>query len=130
MLMFRKAVDRLADLLRRDRKVIYRTYISARTAPYVTPLLDRIVDDDENGDTFRNSLIPWGGAERTTIAIDRGDISRCRIDAPWPRADDEWLPLGGLLVTGGVRAHLDPFEEQVLDKRRQQAVAAVMQAVV
>src|SRR3546814_20889879 len=120
MLIFRKAVDRLADLLRRDRKVIYRTYISARTAPYVTPLLDRIVADDENGDTFRNSLIPWGRAERPPIAIYRGDISRCRIDGPWQRADDEWLPLGGLIVTSGVTAHLDPFEAQVMHKRMHQ----------
>jgi hypothetical protein len=37
MLIFRKAVDRLADMLRRDRKVTYRAFLDARTASYVTP---------------------------------------------------------------------------------------------
>src|SRR3546814_11020022 len=121
MLIFRKAVDRLADLLRRDRKVIYRTYISARTAPYVTPLLDRIVADDENGDTFRNSLIPWGRAERPPIAIYRGDISRCRIGGPWQRADDQWPPFGGLIVPCGGTPTRGPFEAQGMNQRVQLA---------
>ncbi|WP_052628217.1 hypothetical protein [Sphingobium sp. YBL2] len=125
MLIFRKAVDRLADLLRRDRNVTYRAFINARIAPYVTPLLDRIVADNEDGDTLRNSLIPWGRGERPSIAIYRGDISTCRIDGPWQIADDHWLPLGGLIVTTGVTAHLDPFEAQELHKRMQRAIEDV-----
>lgn len=125
MLIFRKAVDRLADLLRRDRKVTYRAFINARFACYVTPLLDKIVADDADGDTLRNSLIHWGRAERPPIAIYHGDISRCRIDGPWQVADDQWLPLGGLIVTSGVTAHLNPFEAQALHKRMQQAIEDV-----
>jgi hypothetical protein len=125
MPVFRKAVDRLSDLLRRDRKIIYRSYINARTAPYVTPLLDKIVADDADGDTFRNSLIPWRRAQRPPIAIYRGDVSTCRIDGPWQRADDQWLPLGGLIVTSGVTAHLNPFEAHALHKRMQQAIEDV-----
>jgi len=122
MPVFREAVDRLADLLRGDRRITYRAYIHARTAPYVTPLLDKIVADDEDGDTFRNSLIPWRWAQRPPIAIYRGDVSTCRIDGPWQVADDLWLPLGGLIVTSGVTAHLNPFEAQALHKRMQQTI--------
>ena len=125
MPVFRKAVDRLADLLRGDRRITYRAYIDARTAPYVTPLLDKIVADDEDGDTIRNSLIPWRRAQRPPIAIYRGDVSTCRIDGPWQVADDHWLPLGGLIVTSGVTAHLNPFEAQALHKRMQQAIEDV-----
>ena len=122
MPVFRKAVDRLADLLRGDRRITYRAYINALTAPYVTPLLDKIVADDEDGDTFRNSLIPWRWAQRPPIAIYRGNVSTCRIDGPWQVADDHWLPLGGLIVTSGVTAHLNPLEAQALHKRMQQAI--------
>ena len=122
MPVFRKAVDRLAYLLRGDRRITYRAYIDARVAPYVTPLLDKIVADDEDGDTLRNSLIPWRRAQRPPIAIYRGDVSTCRIDGPWQVADAHWLPLGGLIVTSGVTAHLDPFEAQALHKRMQQAI--------
>lgn len=122
MPIFRKAVDRLADPLRRDHKIRYRAVIDARIAPYVTPLLDRIVADDEDGDTLRNSLIPWRRAQRPPIAIYRGDVSTCRIDGPWQEADHHWLPLGGLIVTTGVTAHLNPFEAQALHKQIQQAI--------
>lgn len=122
MPIFRKAVDQLADMLRGDRKITYRALIDARLAPHVTPLLDRIVADDEDGDTLRNSLIPWRRAQRPPIAIYRGDVSTCRIDGPWQVTDDHWLPLGGLIVTTGVTAHLDPFEAQALHKRMQQAI--------
>ena len=122
MPVFRETVDQLADLLRRDRKITYRAYINARVAPYVTPLLDKIVADDEDGDTFRDSLIPWRRAERPPIAIYRGDVSTCRIDGPWQVADRHWLPLGGLIVCPGVTAHLNPFEAQALHKRMQQAI--------
>jgi len=122
MPFFRKAVDRLADLLRRDRRITYRATIDARTAPYVVPLLDKIVADDEDGDTLRNSLIPWRRAQRPPIAIYRGDVSTCRIDGPWQVADDHWFPLGGLIVTSGVTAHLNPFEAEALHKRMQKAI--------
>lgn len=122
MPIFRKAVDRLADLLRRDRKITYRAYIDARTAPYVVPLLDKIVADNEDGDTLRNSLIPWRRAQRPPIAIYRGDVSTCRIDGPWQVADDHWFPLGGLILTSGVTAHLNPFEAEALHRRMQKAI--------
>lgn len=122
MSFFRKAVDRLADLLRRDGGITYRACIDARSVPYVVPLLDKIVADDEDGDTFRNSLIPWRRAQRPPIAIYRGDISTCRIDGPWQVADDHWFPLGGLILTSGVTAHLNPFEADVLHKRMQKAI--------
>ncbi|BBD98359.1 hypothetical protein SAMIE_1018600 [Sphingobium amiense] len=122
MPIFRKAVDRLADFMRRDRKITYRAFIDARVAPYVTPLLDRIVADDEDGDTLRNSLIPWRRSQRPPIAIYRGDVSTCRIDGPWQVVDRHWLPLGGLILTSGVTAHLNPFEARALHERMQQAI--------
>lgn len=122
MPVFRKAVDRLADLTRRDHRITYRTFINARVVPYVTPLLDRIIADDADGDTLRNALIPWRQAQRPPIAIYRGDVSTCRIEGPWQVANEHWLPLGGLIVTSGVTAQLNPFEAQTLHRRMQEAI--------
>lgn len=122
MSALRCTLDRLADLLRRDRKIIYRACINARIAPYVTPLLDKIVADDEDGDTIRDALIPWKRAERPSIAIYCGDVSTCRIDGPWQVADGHLFPLGGLIVTRGITAHLNPVEAQALYKRMQRAI--------
>lgn len=128
MPVFRKAVDRLACLLRGDRRITYRAHINPRVAPYVTPLLDRIIADDEDGDTLRNALIPWRQAQRPPIAIYRGDVSTCWIEGPWQVANEHWLPLGGLIVTSGVTAQLNPFEAQALHKRMQQAIDATILA--
>lgn len=37
-------------------------------------------------------------------------------------ADRHWLPLGGLIITSGVTAHLNPFEARALHERMQQAI--------
>lgn len=122
MPIFRKAADRLADLLHRDEKIMYRALIDARLAPHVTPLLDKLIADDEDGDTLRGALIPWRRSERPPIAIYRGDISTCRIDGPWQVADRHWFPLGGLILSPGVTAHLTPFEAEELDKQIQRTI--------
>lgn len=128
MSIFRKTVDRLADLLRRDGKVTYRASTNARIASHVTPLLDKLVANDEDGDTLRNALIPWQRAERPPIAVYCGDLSFCRIDGPWQVASNHWLPLGGLILSPGVTAHLNPFEAQALHKRMQQAIESAILA--
>jgi hypothetical protein len=122
MPVFRKVVDRLADLLRHDRKVTYRASINAHLAHHVTPLLDRIVADDEDGETLRFTMIPWQRAERPPIAIYRGELSTCRIDGPWQVASHHWFPLGGLVLSPGVTTHLNPFEAQALHKHMEKAI--------
>ena len=122
MPVFRKAVDRLAHLLRGDRKITYRAIINARIAPYVTPLLDKIIADDVDGDTLRNSLIPWQRAQRPPLALYRGDLSTCRIDGPRQTVDHHWFPLGGLILSPGVTAHLNPFEAQALHKHMEKTI--------
>ena len=111
-----------------SREVTYRALIHARVAPYVVPLLDKIVADDEDGDTLRDALIPWRKAQRPPIAIYRGDVSTCRIDGPWQVANSRWLPLGGLILTSGMTAHLDPFEADALHKLMQKAVEETIAA--
>jgi hypothetical protein len=122
MSVFRKVVDRLADLLRHDRRITYRAFIDAHVAPHVTSLLDRIVADDEDGETLRCTLIPWQRTERPPIAFYRGDLSTCRIDGPWQVVGDHWFPLGGLILSPGVTAHLNPFEAQALHKHMEKAI--------
>jgi hypothetical protein len=124
----RKAVDRLFDLLRRDGKVTYRTRIDAREAAYLSPLLDRITADEEDGDALRFFLSRSMQGERPPIEIYRGDTSTCRIDGPWQEVDRYWLPLGGLVLTLGATAHLDPFEAKALHRKMQDAIETAIRA--
>ncbi len=110
----RKIMDRLADWLHGKTKTTFRISIKSRIAPFAMPLIGRLAADDEDGETLRCALIPWRRAERPAIAVYRGDVSTCRIDGPWQVADDEWLPLGGLVLSPGITWHLTPFEAQAL----------------
>lgn len=124
----RKAVDRLSDLLRRDGTISYRTRIDARDAAYLSPMLDRITADEEDGEALRFFLIRSMQGERPPIDIYRGDTSTCRIDGPWQEADRYWLPLGGLVLTLGATAHLDPFEAKALYRKMQDAIETAIRA--
>ncbi|WDF73608.1 hypothetical protein [Novosphingobium sp. KACC 22771] len=124
----RKTVDRLYDLLRRDGKVTYRAWIDAREARYLTRMLDRITTDDEDGDALRFFLIRSMRGERPPIDIYRGHTSTCRIDGPWQEVDHYWLPLGGLVLTIGATAHLDPFEAKALHRKMEEVVEAAIRA--
>lgn len=126
MSIFSRAMDRLADFIWTGRKVNLRFSAEYRTACYAVPLINKLLAEGEDGDTYRTALVPWHQAERPPIASYQGDTSRCRIDGPWQEAGLDWVPLGGLILSPGVTAHLDPFEAQALHEKMQQAIEAVI----
>lgn len=128
MPIFRKAVDRLSDLLRRDGKVTYTARIDAREARYLAPMLDRITAEGEDGEALRFFLIRSMQGERPPIEIYRGSTSVCRIDGPWQVMDSYCLPLGGLILTPGITAHLDPFQAKALHRQMQEAIEIAIEA--
>ncbi|WP_310530658.1 hypothetical protein [Novosphingobium sp.] len=128
MSIFHRAMDRLADFIWTGRKVNLRFTAEYRTACYTVPLINKLLAEGEDGDTYRTALVPWHEAERPPLAFYQGDTSRCRIDGPWQEAGRDWVPLGGLILSPGVTAHLDPFEAQALHEKVQQAIEAVIRA--
>ena len=128
MSIFQRVMDRLADSIWIGRKVNLRFTAEYRTACYVVPLINKLLAEGEDGDTYRAALVPWHEAERPPLASYQGDTSRCRIDGPWQKAGRDWIPLGGLILSPGVTAHLDPFEAQTLHEKMQQAIEAVIRA--
>ena len=92
MSIFHRAMDRLADFLWTGRKVSLRFTAEYRTACYAAPLIAKLLAKGDDGDAYRNALVPWHEAERPPIATYQGDISRCRIDGPWQWAGRDGLP--------------------------------------
>lgn len=128
MSIFHRAMDRLADFIWTGRKVTLRFTAEYRTACYAVPLITKLLAEGEDGDAYRTALVPWHEAERPPLASYQGDTSSCRIDGPWQAAGRDWLPLGGLILSPGVTAHLDPFEAQALHDKMQQAIDGVILA--
>lgn len=97
-----------------------------RTAAYMRPIIEKLLADGEDGDTYRAALGVWRHTERPPLAIYDGDVSRCQIDGPLQLAGDHPLPLGGIIYSPGVTVRLDPFEASDL---RDQLRAAIERAI-
>ena len=118
----RNAIDRIADWFRRGGQCTYRISIKPHIAPKVLSLIDKLVDDGDDGQTTRISLFSWRMAERPLIAVHRGDVSTCRIDGPWQPAAGGYIPIGGLVRSPGITWHLTPFEALALHKHMQKVI--------
>jgi hypothetical protein len=122
MPIFHRAVERIADFLSTDRKVTMRFTADDRIARFTLPLIRRLIADDDDGETYRCSIAQWTLNERPPLHVHRGEVSSLRIDGPLQNAGTTFLPLGGLIESPGVTAHLDPVETDRLDRRVQAAV--------
>lgn len=122
MSIFHRAMDRIADFLWTDRKVTMRFTADYRIARFTLPLIKRLIADDDDGETYRCSIAQWPLNERPPLHVHRGEVSTLRIDGPLQNAGMSYLPLGGLIESPGVTAHLDPVETDRLDRHVQEAV--------
>jgi len=122
MSIFRHTLDRLADFLWTGRKVRLGFIAEYRTACYALPVINRILAEDDDGKTYRAALIDWRRAERAAHALYHGESSFCRIDGPRQWVKDHPFPLGGLILSPVVTAHLDPFEAQELHDHMKWAI--------
>jgi len=122
MPIFYRTLDRLADFIWKSCKVTLRFTADYRTACVALPLIKKLLADSEDGETYRCSIAHWHLNERPPLHIHRGEVSTVRIDGPLQNAGTSYLPLGGLILSPGVTAHLDPVETDLLDRRVQEAV--------
>ena len=97
-------------------------------ADYTIPLLNRLARTGPDGDTYRAALREWQRAERPVIDMIRGKPSSLRIDGPTQEVEDRFFPLGSLLQSPGVTAHLDPIETRELESRIRTAIENVILA--
>lgn len=111
---FSRVLDRIADFLWTGRKVSLRFRAEYRTACFALPIINAILAEGDDGDTYRAALFDWRRAERPPVALYHGESSFCRIDGPRQWVEDRAFPLGGLILTPGVTAHLDPFQARKL----------------
>lgn len=126
MSIFHRILDRLADSLYSRRKVRLRFDVDHHIASAVLADIWRLIQDNRDGETYRCAIAHWTHAERPPLAAYQGDSSFCRIDGPLQWEGNVALPLGGLILTPGVTAHLTPFEAEELDKRMQRAIEGVI----
>src|SRR3546814_14952756 len=121
MSILRKAVDRLANFFRFDHKVILRFAVDRYNASYVVPLIERLIADGEDGDTYRSALAAWNRAERPPLALYDGETSFCRIDGPYQWAGNHVFPLGDRksVVSGkSVSVRVDRGGRSIIKKKQ------------
>jgi hypothetical protein len=122
MSIFHRVLDRLADSIYSRQKVRLRFDVHYRIAQSVIADIERLIQDNRDGATYRCTIAHWTHAERPPLAVYQGTSSFCRIDGPLQWTEHYPFPLGGLILSPGVTAHLNPFEAEELDKRMQRAI--------
>jgi hypothetical protein len=127
MSIFHRVMDRLAHYLSGGREVTLHFTADYRIARFTIPLIERLLADDEDGETYRCSIAQWTLNERPVLHVHRGVVSTLRIDGPLQDADGACFPLGGLVEAPHVTAHLDPVAARRLDFRVQEAVDRTLQ---
>lgn len=127
MNIFHRALDKLADFLWTDHIVTMHFRADYRTARFALPLIQRLLADDEDGETYRCSIAQWTINERPPLHVHRGVISTLRIDGPLQNAGYSYLPLGGLIEAPQVTAHLNPVAADRLDRLVQEAIDRTLQ---
>ena len=86
------------------------------------PLILKLIEDNEDGETRRASLAEWQCAERPILDVLRGTSSLFRIDGPRQIIGYEAFAMGSLIESPGVTAHLDPVETLHLEARVRQTI--------
>jgi hypothetical protein len=102
----RSLLDRLTGwpIITTKYRAHYRVMINAH------PMILKLIEDNEDGDTRRASLAEWHRAERPVLAVLRGTTSLLRIDGPRQLVGREDFAMGALIESPGVTAHLDPVD--------------------
>jgi len=93
---------------------------------YVVPLIQKMLQENEVGETYRGFLREWPRAERPLLVHYQGPISRCRIDGPSYSVNRQHFPMGALIESPGVTAHLNPVEAREINERMQDAIERVI----
>lgn len=118
----------MLDWLRPGNRVTLRFHVHPQIAREALPLIDKLLSDDPDGETYRCAIAFWRHTLRPPLTVYRGDGSTYRIDGPLQAAGRTYFPLGGLIETPGVTAHLTPFEAHALDMRIRDAIEHVIRA--
>ncbi|WP_197277124.1 hypothetical protein [Sphingomonas profundi] len=127
MPVFRSIIARLRHRLLLEGNVTIHLRADARTARYALPLIRKLLADDEDGETYRCAIAHWHHMGRPPLERYLGSVSLCQIDGPLQDAPAAYshgwfLPLGGLIETPGVTAHLTPFDADAIRRRIQDAI--------
>ncbi|RJF93315.1 hypothetical protein [Sphingomonas cavernae] len=112
----------LARIFRSREKTDLHFDADVRPAAFMRPIIEKLLDDGEDGDTYRAAVNFWRHAERPPLAIYDGDVSHCHIDGPLQFAGDYALPLGGSIFSHGVTIDLSPFEASELRDHMRAAI--------
>lgn len=121
-------VRAMLDWLHLGNRVTLRFRVHPRIAREALPLIEKLLADTPDGETYRFAIGFWRHAERPPLTVYPGDSSTCRIDGPLQAAARTYFPLGGLVETPYVTAHLTPFEAHALDQLLREAIERVIRA--
>ncbi|MCE0744878.1 hypothetical protein LWC05_13415 [Acetobacter sicerae] len=103
------------DWRRPGNRVTLRFRVHPRIAREALPLIEKLLADTRDGETYRFAIGFWRHAERPPLTVYQGDSSTCRIDGPL-QAARPYFPLGGLIELYDLPCLDLPFDRRTADR--------------
>lgn len=97
-----------------------------RIAHFVRPIIERLIRDDDIGETYRCIVALWHRSDAPPLYVYQGTTSFCRIEGPLFKAGQGSVPSGGIVETPGLTAHLSAVDAEDLDTRIKEAIEATI----
>jgi hypothetical protein len=90
-------------------------HVPTAIAAVLIPLVERLLADDADGDSFQTALRPFFLGERPRIAIIRGDDVALNVEGPRYKCGEETYPLGSQMFLDKLGwLNLGPVETEEL----------------
>ncbi len=85
-----------------------------KIADEVRPIIERLIRDDADGETYRRSVSFWPWFERPILRSYKGDRYFLQIEGPAQKIDSFTFPMGSEIMAPDGWLRLDPMETEAL----------------
>tara|TARA_R110000787_G_scaffold97895_7_gene201749 strand:- start:2297 stop:2827 length:531 start_codon:yes stop_codon:yes gene_type:complete len=108
------------------KKNVFARCKSEKIAAEVQPLVDRLVQNNAQGESYRRTISHWLNFANPVDTIYSGNRNRLFVEGPRRRVGQLRFPTGGIFTVDGYMAHLNPVETLFLERRIKRAIETAL----
>lgn len=108
------------------KKNVFARCRNEKIAREVQPLVDRLVQNNAHGESYRRTISHWPNFANPVDTIYSGNRNRLFVEGPRRRVGQLQFPAGGIFCVDGYMGHLNPVETLFLERKIKRAIESVL----